>query len=207
MKTPHLYLLFCIAFCLLALSSCEVKDNTPCTPRHKYHPLTAEEKSKTPYFTNPDFDTIRFASNTGDTLVFALQSIDSSWYIEDDNRNPEGCPNLQYYENRSIRYKSLMTIDFITISQSIKSFDYTQPYIIVAFNYTHFFMWADWIGWSGYTNYIDEYFYNNRTYKASILKYADSEDTTSSSIIYNKDYGAYSIFIKEQNKTYHLIYP
>jgi hypothetical protein len=45
---------------------------------HNYYYLTAEQLGKTPYFNNPDFDTLTFVSNLQDTLVFAKTKVDSS---------------------------------------------------------------------------------------------------------------------------------
>lgn len=108
MKTLYLNLLFYTACCLLLFSSCEIKDNTPCAAQYTYHYLKDWEKTTVPYFTNPDFDTLRFITPNKDTVRFNLIGIDSSWYVEDENRNPnpDGCPDWHYYETLTGKYQS-----------------------------------------------------------------------------------------------------
>lgn len=48
--------------------------------KHNYNYLTAEQLAKTPYFTNPAFDTLTYVSNQNDTVVFAKTRVDSGWY-------------------------------------------------------------------------------------------------------------------------------
>lgn len=166
---PFLSCLLC--FCSM-FSSCEVKDNTPCTARHTYHPLTDEEKSKTPYFNNPDFDTLRFLSNAGDTLTFALQSTDSSWYIEDANRNPnpDGCPDWQYYETKTIKYKELKSSNLFIGILAKRNQIYPHSSLTILMNGYSFLYGVDVIGASDYIYYVGDMniidnFYQNVLYE------------------------------------------
>jgi len=106
MKPTIPYLLFTI---LLSLTTCKIDDGPqPCADTNTYHNLSIEEINITPYFTNPAFDTISFASNTGDTLTFALQKIDTSWYTVDENTNPnQQCGDYHHYQNITAKYATI----------------------------------------------------------------------------------------------------
>ncbi|WP_414524349.1 hypothetical protein, partial [Umezakia ovalisporum] len=51
---------------VILLSTCK-KDTSLPEPENFYYYLTKEQLNKTPYFTNPKFDTLTFISNKSDT--------------------------------------------------------------------------------------------------------------------------------------------
>ena len=105
-KYPLYFITLLAAF---ILQTCKPDDGPkPCNSTTTYHYLSADQVSKTPYFTNPAFDTISFASNKGDTVTFALKKIDTTYYIEDTNINPNRiCNYWQYYQNITATYNTI----------------------------------------------------------------------------------------------------
>ncbi len=207
MKTLYLNLLFYTACCLLLFSSCEIKDNTPCAAQYTYHHLTAEEKSKTPYFNNPNFDTISFASSTGDTLTFALQRIDSSWYIEDMNRNPnpDGCPDWHYYETRTVRYKELTTNALFIAILSKKNQTYPHTSITILLSGYSFLYGIDEIGLSNYIYYVGDISILNKTYHEALYEYHNAMSNTNIKGYLNKNQGFLGIKNQQSNLDFALI--
>ena len=82
--------LLSIIILILLTQSC-VKENSTQSynPQNYYFYLTAAQITQTPYFTNPAFDTISFASDKGDTLTFVKTKTDTTWYCERTTSNPD----------------------------------------------------------------------------------------------------------------------
>jgi len=88
-----------IGLLVLLLFSCEKPDPNGC---HNsvifYNYLTAAARNQTPYFTNPSFDTLSFASDKGDTVIFVKTKTDSTWYKEEIRGNPACDWDKNYYQ-------------------------------------------------------------------------------------------------------------
>ncbi len=207
MKTLYLNLLFYTACCLLLFSSCEIKDNTPCAAQYTYHHLTAEEKSKTPYFNNPNFDTISFASSTGDTLTFALQRIDSSWYIEDMNRNPnpDGCPDWHYYETMTVNYISLNSSDKILTVLSKKGDIRQQPHLKFMYNGYTFRYNISTIGDNTYIRYVGDLIVGNVKHNGVYYEHSNGDLTKPIRGYVNESSGVILIDDAITSKSYSLV--
>ncbi len=83
---------------------CQDKSNVHCKPQeYSYLTITDEAKSKVPYL-KPSFDTLSYANNKGDTLVFARQPKDSSWYCTPSYPNTDCLPDYYCYENYGAKY-------------------------------------------------------------------------------------------------------
>jgi hypothetical protein len=78
MKTNYKIILYLLPIVLL-FTTCRKNDSKP-ADQHFYYYLTKEQLAKTPYFTNPAFDTLTYISNQSDTLIFAKIATDSLWY-------------------------------------------------------------------------------------------------------------------------------
>ena len=206
MKTLYLNLLFYTACCLLLFSSCEIKDNTPCAAQYTYHHLTAEEKSKTPYFNNPNFDTISFASSTGDTLTFALQRIDSSWYIEDMNRNPnpDGCPDWHYYETIAAKYVAIKGSGRLTCNLFKKSSSRIIPAVSYSLNDKTGSCSLSVIGLTAYVDYVGTKNINGIDYY-DVLFVENDFISKSIRVYMNQSYGLLQIEDTENEFKYSLI--
>ena len=96
MKIKLLPLLF---ICFILIQSCEKPDPNGC---HNavifYNYLSDAARNQTPYFTNPAFDTISFASDKGDTLIFVKTKTDSTWYKEEIRGNPACDWDKNYFQ-------------------------------------------------------------------------------------------------------------
>jgi len=122
---------------ILCLASC-TEEGGPCKTTNTYHTLSAEQLNQTPYFTNPLFDTVSFASNTGDTLTFALQKIDTTWLIKDINTNPhKECGEYYHHQTITAKYKTIKGSGAFEVSMFYESLglsQYAYPYLSIKFN-------------------------------------------------------------------------
>jgi hypothetical protein len=84
--------LFGVLFMVLFIQSCIKEEYDKVEHKTNYYYLTTAQLNQTPYFTNPTFDTISFASNKGDTLTFVKTQTDTTWYCE----KGWGTPNTGY---------------------------------------------------------------------------------------------------------------
>ncbi len=73
---------------------------------HTYHYLDASYLAISPYFNNPEIDTLEFVSNTGDTQIFVKTHVDTTWYVVDGSK-AEGPTYLSHYEQRRANFKCI----------------------------------------------------------------------------------------------------
>ena len=99
MKTNYKIILYLLPIVLL-FTTCR-KNTTKPADQHFYYYLTKEQISKTPYFTNPAFDTLTYISNQNDTLIFAKTKTDTLWYIS-SVFDPGGTAD-KYYHYQQLR--------------------------------------------------------------------------------------------------------
>ena len=73
---------------------------------HTYHYLDAKYLAISPYFNNPEIDTLEFVSNTGDTQIFVKTHVDTTWYVANSSL-AEGPTILTHYEQRRANFKCI----------------------------------------------------------------------------------------------------
>ena len=91
-------------FVLVNFISCKPE---PIPDKHNYNYLTAEQLAKTPYFTNPSFDTLKYVSNQNDTVVFAKTRVDSGWYRIIDASPGNNYTVYHYYQQLTAKYQTI----------------------------------------------------------------------------------------------------
>lgn len=171
-------------------SNCIEGNNT------NYFYIGASSLKQTPYFTNPLFDTLNFASDKGDTLQFVKLKTDTTWYYITDSPDPD-CPtnNRNGYQKLAIQYFCLKGNSNFSVVQSLKGKSvYDNDRIEINFNNNTFWAYEYWIGASGFSTYLENNFVNNINYKNSIIIYNNSSDTSnSSSAFINSSHGLYKL--------------
>jgi hypothetical protein len=98
-------LIYIIAI-LLLFGACK-PEPIESNPTITYHRLKTEQLNKTPYFTNPDFDTLTYLSNKGDTLIFAKLKTDTTWYYIRTQGAPGVTLNEDYYQTLRNTYQTI----------------------------------------------------------------------------------------------------
>ncbi|MFN4083640.1 MAG: hypothetical protein ACK4K9_08420 [Bacteroidia bacterium] len=99
-------LIYIIAI-LLLFAACSKPEPIESNPTITYHRLKTEQLNKTPYFTNPDFDTLTYLSNKGDTLIFAKLKTDTTWYYIRTQGAPGVTLNEDYYQTLRNTYQTI----------------------------------------------------------------------------------------------------
>lgn len=95
--------LFFLFLLVMFILSC--KREEPIT-EHIYHYLDAKYLAISPYFNNPEIDTLEFISNLGDTQVFVKTHIDTTWYDVNSSK-ADGPTYLSHYEQRRANFKCI----------------------------------------------------------------------------------------------------
>jgi hypothetical protein len=90
---------------LLVMLIFSCKREEPIT-EHIYHYLDAKYLAISPYFNNPEIDTLEFISNLGDTQVFVKTHIDTTWYDVNSSK-ADGPTYLSHYEQRRANFKCI----------------------------------------------------------------------------------------------------
>jgi hypothetical protein len=206
MKIKLLPLLF---ICFILIQSCEKPDPNGC---HNavifYNYLSDAARNQTPYFTNPAFDTISFASDKGDTLIFVKTKTDSTWYKEEIRGNPACDWDKEYYQVLHNKYTTLKGNGSFDVKLSKKTKDGSLNAININFNDIDFDIDLGWLNPSfGYSYFIGLSVINNRNYINTIYAYNILGDTSSSYIIINKDNGLLKLNNKNDNTVWTLLKP
>jgi hypothetical protein len=195
-----------IGLLVLLLFSCEKPDPNGC---HNsvifYNYLTAAARNQTPYFTNPSFDTLSFASDKGDTVIFVKTKTDSTWYKEEIRGNPACDWDKNYYQVLQNSYAVIKGSGSFDVKHYLKKNSYYSNYIEINFNSFHFNLYDDWIGLTRYPTYKEIVSINNRDYYSSIKLSSVNADTTQNYTLINKTYGLFFINDKVTNTNFVLI--
>lgn len=100
-------LFWCLFSLLVNLFSCKPEEEKKVDPQKHYYYLSPEQLAKSPYFTNPLFDTLTYANTKGDTFVFAKYKVDTGYVITSDVTQGSPAKNLYYYQYIQNKYYSL----------------------------------------------------------------------------------------------------
>jgi hypothetical protein len=188
---------------LLFIISCKEKPEYADMPdTHTYHYLTQEQLSKTPYFTNPAFDTLTFLSNTNDTLIFVKLKTDTFYHKTSRSDCPD-CPvNYDYYQQLSNKYTTIKGNGKFEVRHILKDYT-TSNAVLVNFNNFIFGYYDKHVGSITFRDYIGDLTINNVLYH-EVLFAGDLGDTTLAICYINLTYGAFYFNIKNQSMTYLL---
>ena len=189
MKIKLLPLLF---ICFILIQSCEKPDPNGC---HNavifYNYLTDAARNQTPYFTNPAFDTISFASDKGDTVTFVKTKTDSTWYKEEIRGNPACDWDKEYYQVLHNKYTTLKGNGSFDVKYSYKTQDYGLFRIEIFFNNIHFIICECIIDDVKYKNYIGDFTVNNKTFTNTFYEYNNISENTKGIGYINKGLGLF----------------
>lgn len=191
----------------LITQSCK-RDNTDSgCPSYttNYQSLSIGAINQTPYFTNPAFDTISFASDKGDTITFVKTKTDTSWYCENDNSNAD-CPkeNANCYQVLHNIYTTSKGVGYFDVKHSLKNSN-NYDRIEININTMYFSFYDRFIGSTTFGTYKNSITINNKLYFKAIKVYEAFEDVSTSSVYLNKDYGIIQLFDIKTNTFWYLL--
>jgi len=193
-------LLLYIAFSFFA---CKPEpDRTP--DKHIYYYLTAEQLAKTPYFTNPAFDTLTYVSNQNDTVVFAKTRVDSGWYRIIDASPGNNYTVYHYYQQLTANYQTIKGEGSFEVMHGKRINGGVSDIVKYSFNLFIFYVGDYAINDPTHPRFVGDVYYNNRTFSNSI--YSNHNYNDSAAICYiNLDFGIFKINNNITNLTHILI--
>lgn len=133
--------IFYTFFALLFFTTCR-KDEPRCEEMTTtYNYLTATSLERTRYFTDPAFDTVKFKSNSGDTLIFVKTDCDSTWFDEFKSYGNPACGPYENVKNLQITntYKTIKGEGLFKVKHSVKIDPYHDYVIEIDFLNYHFY--------------------------------------------------------------------
>jgi len=189
-----------IGLIVLLLFSCEKPDPNGC---HNavifYNYLTAAARNQTPYFTNPAFDTLSFASDKGDTLIFVKTKTDSTWYKEEIRGNPACDWDKNYYQVLHNTYATIKGSGTFDLWHSKKTNSGNIDIIELHFNSFVFYTGDYAINDTKHPRYIGKVIKNQFVYNNSMYSYNNFKDSLSAICFLNQSFGTY--YIEDRLKT------
>ena len=182
---------------ILLTQSCMKEEYDKVELKTNYYYLTAAQLNQTPYFTNPDFDTISFTSDKGDTLTFVKTKTDTSWYCENGSGNPNTGHDKDCYQtihNTYITTKGNGSFDVEHGYVNSNLFSFRAIDVInVKFNQLNFLVRDFRIDSKNGTVFFDGIERGNRTYKDVVYIFNNLNDSISGMSYINKTEGLFSI--------------
>jgi hypothetical protein len=210
--------LFSIVILILLTQSCfKDKSSNPCGAQtYSYQTLDSTEKSKVPYL-KTQFDTISYASNKGDTLVFVRQAKDCGWYCKDYYSNKDCLPNYNCYETYGAKYscnKGNGSFQFkhgetLYIHFNIRSRIDNEFNNMIEFNFNdlHLIFSTFVLDDIKYVNYIGDTLINGNLFKNSLFEYYEFNHSNIGKGYYCEEFGLFHIQDKLNNTNWTLIKP
>jgi hypothetical protein len=190
--------LFSIIILIILTQSC-VKENSTQSynPKNYYFYLTTAQINQTPYFTNPAFDTISFASDKGDTLTFVKTKTDTNWYCERTTSNPDN-NDQNCYQTVHNTYATIKGNGSFDVKHWKQGFQFINGIEININNMR--FLYGDYqVGLKNYWTFKNFINMNNKNFIDLIVLYPDSYDSLRAAGYINKDYGLF--YFDEKIKT------
>jgi hypothetical protein len=202
MKTNYKIILYLLPIVLL-FTTCR-KNTTKPADQHFYYYLTKEQLNKTPYFTNPAFDTLTYISNLNDTLVFAKTKTDTLWYIS-SVFDPGGTAD-KYYHYQQLR-NSYATIKGegkfeVLHGKQVFAYNLVLPDAIhISYLDFNFYIRDYFLGYN-HSKVIDTVEFNNLIFLQATLASNNRQDTLSAQAYINKDFGAFHVLDHKKNRNW-----
>ncbi len=184
-------LIYIIAI-LLLFGACK-PEPIESNPTITYHRLKTEQLNKTPYFTNPDFDTLTYLSNKGDTLIFAKLKTDTTWYYIRTQGAPGVTLNEDYYQTLRNTYQTIKGNGKFEVRHVLNDDISSIPYISIVFNQFNIEFHEYTLAFRQFPTFVDSIFVNNKFYY-NLTRYTLNDGTESIAITYiNNPFGLFYV--------------
>lgn len=193
-------LLLYIAFSFFACKP----EPKPIPDKHNYFYLTAEQLAKTPYFTNPAFDTLTFVSKQNDTVVFAKTRVDSSWYREIDFNPGVEFTSYRYYQQISANYQTIKGDGSFGVKIVKKRQGGGFEVFEYLFNDFKFYDGLNTLNDKSYSRYLGEINLRNKKFTNTMYSLHNYDDSTAFCYI-NLEKGVFYFNDRNKNNTLLLI--
>jgi hypothetical protein len=196
-------LIYIIAI-LLLFGACK-PEPIESNPTITYHRLKTEQLNKTPYFTNPDFDTLTYLSNKGDTLIFAKLKTDTTWYYIRTQGAPGVTLNEDYYQTLRNTYQTIKGNGKFEVRHAKLSESGYNDNILITFNNEIYHINDNWYSKSfGYKYSLPFVDVNSTIYNNVIYVFSKLGDTTTNRMYLTIEDGCFYVKNKQSNDFWFL---
>ena len=197
--------LLLILFVTLLQSCTKDPDSSNGNVKTTYHYLTAAALNQTPYFTNPAFDTISFASDKGDTITFVKTKTDTTWFCKKSSGSPDN-NDMDCYQTLLNTYSTIKGVGMFNVrhSKEIET-DILPDQVQFNFNDLFFSVTDNRIGTKNGTLFFDSLIVNNNTYFDVTCYYHNFSYSNIGKLYLNKKYGCFKIENISDTTIYSLI--
>jgi hypothetical protein len=201
--------LFGALIMMLFIQSCLKEEYDKVEHKTNYYYLTAAQLNQTPYFTNPTFDTISFASDKGDTLTFVKTKTDTTWYCEKGWGNPNTGYDKDCYQTIHNTYATIKGNGSFDVKHSKDGNNFYNRVlpnlVVIKFNETYFLVQDYYIGSKIGGTFYESLIKGNNTYKNVIDIFHNLNDSSVALGYINKDFGLFSINDKLNDTEYFIL--
>ena len=216
MKKQKQLIKLLLLFLIFAMQSCFKEKESPCgAQKFNYYMIDTSAKNKLPYLKTTN-DTLGFASDKGDTILYIKDRVDSNWYKKENYGNIECLPNYNFSEIKTIKYNILKGNDFFEIELAKENFiSIVTPKINIQHSYSdildiHFLNFRFIPGTSSINNKYNNRILplmtlNNYTYYNVNPFYHNFTDSLSAICYYTSSDGIIKIEDKIKNKNWYII--
>jgi len=196
--------IFGALFMMLFTQSCIKEEYDKVEHKTNYYYLTATQLNQTPYFTNPNFDTISFASDKGDTLTFVKTKTDTTWYCENGSGNPNTGYDKDCYQTIHNTYATVKGNGSFDVKHSLQDAGQSYDLIKILIRANGFAIKDYWIGDKAFSTFIDTITIRNKVYYECLRNTISSNNQNVSFCYINRKYGLF-YFEEFKNNTQYLI--
>lgn len=192
---------------IMLLQSCSKDPRNGCfTPKDNYFYLTAAQLNQTPYFNNSTFDTISFASDKGDTLIFVKTFTDTTWNRENGQGNPDCGYDNNFFQTIHYTYTTIKGNGSFDVKHKKLDGNLNSNQLEIRFNGYIFYVDDERIGTpigstKGIT-YFETILLNDIIYSKVKILYNNYNDKINYCYI-NKEFGLIGIIDSNNNTKYY----
>ncbi len=197
--------LFGALFMMLLIQSCMKEEYDKVEHKTNYYYLTAAQLNQTPYFTNPTFDTISFASDKGDTLTFVKTKTDTSWYCENGWGNPNTGYDKDCYQTIHNIYTTTKGNGSFDVKHSKKNILQNTDIVVFSFGQYVYYTFDFAINDVNHPRYLGNITLNSKTFINAMYSNHNFSDSLSSIAYINKNFGLFSINDKLNDTEYFIL--
>ncbi|MCF8255365.1 MAG: hypothetical protein K9I36_09135 [Bacteroidia bacterium] len=171
-----------------------------------YKYLTPVSIERTRYFTDPAFDTIKFKSNKGDTLIFVKTDCDSVWFDEYKSWNNPACGPYENVKNLQITntYKTIKGEGIFKVKHSVSIGNYQEYVIEIFFQMHHFYFYEINFNAKFYSLYFGDFVLGNKAFSQVFYAYPDYINIETKGYM-APDFGLIAVFESSDSTMYETL--
>jgi hypothetical protein len=188
-------------FILIIAQGCAKEEYPNVEHKTNYYYLTAAQLNQSPYFTNPAFNTIKFANDKGDSLIFVKTKTDTFWQCENGSGNPNTGYDQNCYQTIHNKYTTIKGNGSFDVKHWKQGYQFINGIEININNIR--LLYGDYqVGLKNYWTFKEDISLSNKSFNDLIIIYPNSYDSLVAEGYVNKDFGVFYFKDKRLNTNY-----